>query len=523
MGATDGVSAGNGAADDRAALETRHRGLLMLAVMGVSIIQFLDVTIANVALPHMQSSLGASLDTISWVLTSYIIAGVMVMPVVGWLSDRIGSRRLFLGAVAGFLLASMLCGAATSLTEMVLFRALQGICAAFIGPMSQTIMFDINPPSKQPAAMSLWGMVVMIAPITGPIIGGFLTDTLNWRWVFYINLPIGIPTLLILAWLLPSRPIASRRLDLFGFAALAAGLVALQLMLDRGQHKDWFNSWEIIIELLVALGAFWVFLIHTLNTKNPLFPNGLIRDTNFLFAAFFMFLLGVANIAIAAVLPTMYQEVYGYSAIDTGILLAPRGVGVLVTMTIANWLMGRVETRYTVTVGYVVVAIAMWSMSGWSLDMDRWPIVVSGFVQGLGLGLVFMPMNMAAFATLSPQYRPDGSSLLNLMRNLGGSFGISAIVTMLARNTQVSHADLAAHVTSYSLPAIDPASLGDRFGDFGMAMVRMIDNEISRQALMIAYVDNFHAMALLILCIAPVALLLKSVRMPAGKQAPLSE
>ena len=227
---------------DQAAYPVKNKALLTLAVMGATIIQILDSTIANVAIPHMQTSLGATMDTITWVLTSYIIASAVAMPITGWLSDRIGSRNLFLGAVAGFILASMLCGIATSLTEMVAFRIFQGVCAAFIGPLSQTILLDINKPSDAPRAMSIWGMGIMIAPILGPMIGGWLTENYNWRWVFYINLPIGIPTLAILWWLLPSRPINRRQLDRFGFAMLAIGLATLQLLVDRGQQEDWLQS-----------------------------------------------------------------------------------------------------------------------------------------------------------------------------------------------------------------------------------------------------------------------------------------
>ena len=230
---------------DRPLLEVRNRGLLLTAVMMVTVCQFLDATIANVALPHMQAALGAGVDSISWVLTSFIIAGAIAMPMTGWLSDKIGSRNLFIGATALFLIASAACGAATSLPAMIVFRIVQGTASAFMGPMTQTIMFDVSPPSKQAATMSQFGMLVMIAPISGPFLGGFLTDYLNWRWIFYVNLPIGIPALAVLWWLLPSRPAGQRRLDLFGFAFLGLGLGALQLILDRGQGEDWAGRpWE---------------------------------------------------------------------------------------------------------------------------------------------------------------------------------------------------------------------------------------------------------------------------------------
>lgn len=497
---------------DKPSLVSRHPRLLMVAVMCVSLIQVLDVTIANVALPHMQASLGATSDNISWVLTSFIIAGVLVTPAVGWLSDRLGSRRVFLWAVAGFLVASMLCGAATSLTQMVVFRSLQGVCAALIGPMSQTVLFDTTRPSKQASAMSLWGMVIMIGPITGPMLGGLLTDTLNWRWVFYVNLPIGIPTLLLLIWLLPSRPLSSRKLDRFGFLILAVGLVALQLLLDRGNHKDWLSSWEIIIELIVALSAFWMFYIHTRATRNPLFPSALMKNPNFLGAMGSMFMLGVANIAISSILPTMFQSVYGYTALDTGMLMMPRGLGVMATMMIAGHLSQRMDVRYMVTGGYLMASLGLVLMSHWSLDMGSTPILIAGFIQGLGLGLIFMPMNVAAFATVEEKDRPDGSSLLNLMRNLGGSFGISAIFTMLSRNQQVSHSGLSEHVTPDALLGFDASALTSSFGQYGSAVLQFLDAEINRQALMISYLNNFYAMSILVGIIAFIPLLMKPIR-----------
>jgi DHA2 family multidrug resistance protein len=493
------------AADDRPLLESRHRILLLGAVMMVSICQFFDATIANVALPHMQAALGASSDSISWVLTSFIMAGAIFMPISGWLSDRVGSRNLFIGSTAAFLLASAACGASTSLAEMVIFRGLQGISAAFLGPMTQTIMFDISPPSKQAQTMSTFGMLVMVAPISGPFLGGYLTEYLNWRWIYYVNLPIGIPALVLLWWLLPSRPIARRRLDYFGFIWLGLALGALQLVLDRGQQKDWLSSVEIVVEAIVALSAFWIYLVHARGSRSPLFNRELFKNPHFLVSLAFMTMLGLTNVALSSVLPTMYQTIYGYPVIDSGLLMAPRGLGVIVTSQLTAWMLSRVDFRYIIVFGYLVAAFSIWTMTTWSLDMDYHRIVFSSFIQGLGLGMVFAPMNLVAFATIKPELRPDGSSLLALFRNLGGSCGISLIVTMLARNEQASHTDLAAslHMPSLNLPGV--VSAIPQAG----AVVGMLDAEVSRQAAMIAYLDNFQMLAWLLLVIAPLPLVLK--------------
>jgi MFS transporter, DHA2 family, multidrug resistance protein len=498
--------------DDRPLLESKRTGLLMVALMGVSVIQFLDMTIANVALPHMQTSLGAGIDSISWVLTSFIIAGVLVLPLTGWLADRVGSRNLFIGATIAFLVSSMLCGTATSLTEMVIFRAMQGMASAFIGPLGQTAMFDINRPSKQGQAMSIWGMVVMIGPISGPFIGGYLTETLNWRWIFYVNLPIGIPALAILWWLLPSRQIVKRRLDVFGASVLGLGLCSLQLMLDRGSHLDWFDSKEIAIELVFALCAFWIFSIHSKWLKHPLFDRDMLRNPNFLMALMFMVVLGVANVALSAVLPMLLQTVYGFSVMDTGILMAPRGIGVLVTMIITNRLMGKLDSRLMISTGYMIAALSLWLMTGWTLEMGKELIIISGFVQGLGLGLIFVPVNMVAFATLDPRVRTEGTTLITLFRNLGSSFGISIIITLIGRNIQTSHSDLAASVTSFNIPAIDPASTAALLGNMGSSALYMLDGEVNRQAAMIAYLDGFYVLFWVMLCAIPLSWFLKKPR-----------
>ncbi|MGY4396035.1 DHA2 family multidrug resistance protein [Sphingomonas sp. UYAg733] len=494
-------------------LPVRQRGLLTVGVMGAMIMQILDTTIANVALPHMQTSLGATVDTITWVLTSYIVASAIAIPATGWLSGRFGSRNLFLFAVGSFIVASMLCGTAVSLEEMVAFRILQGVAAAFIGPLSQTAMLDINAPEDQAKAMSVWGMGVMVGPIMGPVIGGWLTESYSWRWVFYVNLPIGIATFAILWFLLPSRPRETRSFDITGFALIGIAVASFQLMLDRGQQEDWFSNWEIIVEGGVAMAALWMGIVHLATAKKPLFDRALFKNRNLVVGMFFMVVIGISTMAPMALLPPMLQSLFGYPVIDTGLMLAPRGVGVLLSMALAARLMGKVDTRIVIAVGLVIFAFSLRQMAGWSLEMDFWPVIISGFVQGIGMGLVFMPLNSLAFATLGGAHRTDGASLLNLMRSIGQSAGISMVTTLLARNLQQSHSDLASHVTSATIPALDLGAL-DRFGSLSDGVFAFADGMINQQAAMVAYIDDFYLMAWISIAVVPLVLLLSK---PKGK------
>jgi MFS transporter, DHA2 family, multidrug resistance protein len=498
--------------EDKPLLEVRHRGVLLFAVMLISICQFLDATIANVALPHMKTALGASTDTVTWVLTSFIIATAVFTPITGWLSDRVGSRNLFLWSTVAFLVASALCGAAQTLPEMVAFRVIQGTAAAFIGPLTMTIMFDVSAPSKQAMTMGIFSMIVMVAPISGPTIGGFLTEYLSWRWIFYVNLPIGIPALVLLWWLLPSRPVIRRRLDLFGFASIALALGAMQLVLDRGHHQDWFDSWEIIIETIVAISFLWIFVIHSRATAHPLFNRGLYQNRNFMLSIALMAIMGLAVVGLSAVLPMLFQTIYGYPVIDTGLMMAPRGVGVMISSLIAGWAMKYVDARVLMSFGFAVASWSMWTMTTWTIEMDVQPILIASFFQGIGFGAIVAPMNLIAFATLHPALRPDGSSLMALFRSLGGSIGISVIVSLIARNQQVSHADLGSNVTGTILPTIDLPAMVDRVPGIGEGIMALIDGEVSRQALMIAYLDNFYLLTWILIAFIPLPFLLKNPR-----------
>lgn len=492
----------------------RNHGLLMLGVMIAALLQILDSTIANVAVPHMQTSLGANADTINWVLTSYIVAAAVAMPITGWLAERVGTRRLFIWSVAGFILSSMLCGMAQNMTSMVIFRAMQGITGSFISPLGQAAMIDSTKPSRQPQMMSLWGMSVMIGPILGPILGGWLTEEWNWRWVFYVNLPLGIVSLVILIAELPDRAKSERRFDLIGFGLVALALGSLQLMLDRGNHVDWFESVEIWIYTAVTVSAAWVGVLHLTSTPDPLFRRELFANPNFAISLLLMVVVGLVMMASIALLPPMMQHLFGYSVIDTGWALMPRGVGTLVSMQVSGWLVRRgVDARPIVMLGFLLAGVSLWMMSGWSLDVDNGHIIITGLIQGLGMGLVFIPLNNAAFATLPPTLRTEGASLLNLTRSLGASVGISVCTTLFARSVQVSHADLAANVDGSFTEAIDVTTI-DRFQALGDAVLRMIDGEVTRQAMMIAYINDFYAMMWVTLAAIPLVLLMRPVTPP---------
>ena len=508
---------------DEAQLPVANHMLLIVGIMGASLLQVLDTTIANVAIPHMQSALGATAESVTWVLTSYIIASAVALPITGWLADRIGARRLFILSVAGFVATSMLCGIAQNLGEMVLFRAAQGIAGAFIAPLSQSFMLDTTKPSRHPQMMAIWGMGIMIGPILGPVLGGWLTENWNWRWVFYVNLPIGILSLAILIANLPYREQLTRRFDIFGFALLATALCSFQLLLDRGQQADWFDSYEIWAYTFLCISATWMAVIHLGTAKNGLFDRLLFADRNFVIALFFMLVIGAVLFSVMALMPPMLQGLFGYDVIDTGLVLMPRGIGVLLSMQVAGFLMRKgFDARPVVAVGFLICGLSLFEMSHWSLAVDRYNIVFSGLVQGLGIGLVFIPLNVSAFATLAPRLRTDGSSLLNLLRSLGASAGISLMTVMLARNTQTSHSDLAGHVTSNVLNSVDVSTV-DRFQGLGDAVLRVMDGEVTRQAAMIAYIDDYHLMMWMSFAAVPLAFLMKKNTAPAANLPPPGE
>ena len=491
---------------DKSFTEVPHRGLITIAIMLATVMQVLDTTIANVALPSMVGDLGASQDTINWVLTSYIVAAAIMTPLTGWMADRFGAKQLFLVSVTGFTITSMMCGVAWNLESMVLFRLLQGVFGASIVPLSQTFLLNINPKERHGQAMAMWGAGIMVGPIIGPTLGGWLTESFNWRWVFFINLPVGIAAFLGSAVYLPAVAKRLRGFDFFGFAMLSLGVGALQLMLDRGAEVDWFSSVEIWIELGLSITGFWIFIVHMATSRNTFIDPKIFTDRNFATGLVFIFVIGVILLASLALLPPMLARIYGYPTITTGLVMAPRGVGTMISMLMVGRLVRIVDARILVVTGLAFTATSLYYMTGFTPQMDAFLIISTGVIQGIGLGLVFVPLSTIAFATLAPQYRTDAASLFSLVRNIGSSIGISIVSVVLSRNIQINHAELSANITPFNpnLTALSPAAAA---GD--PTALTQIDGLVNIQSLMISYVDDFKLMMIVTLCAIPLAFLLR--------------
>jgi DHA2 family multidrug resistance protein len=493
-----------------------NRTMITVSIMLATIIQALDGTIANVALPHMQGALSASQDQITWVLTSFIVASAIAMPLTGWLVDRFGVKHVFLASVAGFTVASVLCGLSSTLTEIVIARMLQGVFGAALVPLSQSTLLDINPPEKHGSAMAMWGMGVMIGPIIGPGLGGWLTDSYSWRWVFFINVPIGALAFWgIRRYIHHIAPARRIRFDMFGFVTLSVAIGALQMLLDRGEQNDWFASTETWIELGLTMLTLAYFIGHTLTR-----PAGasfvdfrLFKNRNYVTGLLLIFVVGVILFATRALMPNMLQGLMGYSAALAGLVTAPSGLGTMVAMMIVGRLTGKVDLRLLLGAGFAITAFSLWQMTRYTLVLSQSDIVWPGVIQGVGLGLVFVPLSAATFATLTPAMRAEGTALYSLVRNIGSSIGIALVQTLLVRNIQITHASLATHVNNGNAALADPSS---GFSLATQAGAAMIDNEITRQATMIAYVDDYWLMLFMTVLVIPLLLLIRAPKASAG-------
>ncbi|MBV9994427.1 MAG: DHA2 family efflux MFS transporter permease subunit [Caulobacteraceae bacterium] len=487
--------------------DVANRIPITVCLMLATLMNSLDGTIANVALPHMQGSFSASQDQMTWVLTSYIVATAIMTPLTGWLAGRFGAEQVFLVSIAGFTVASMLCGSATNLAQIVVYRLLQGLCGASLMPLSQSVMLDLFPPQQVGQVMAIWGAGALLGPIFGPLLGGWLTDNFSWRWVFYINLPVGVLAFAGV-WLFMSKGggARGRRLDFLGYGALVAFVAGLQLVLDRGPTQDWFSSREVWAEAILAAIGLYLFVMQTLTARQPFFDRALLRDRNFLAGNLFGVALSVLLFSTMALQPPLMQGLMGYPVFAAGMAMMPRGVGSFVSMLAVGRVIGRIDSRVLLGLGLGASGVALFQMSHFSLDMTVTPFVVSGIIQGLGMGFMFVPMTVLTFATLGPALRPEGASAYALVRSLGQSVGISVMEATFTRQAAVSHADLAAKVQPGN-----PA-----FGDFFSRVNPMtsgglegLNVEITRQSAMVGYIDVFHLMSVVALAMIPLVLLLR--------------
>lgn len=485
-----------------------QRRVVTGSIMLATVMQTLDSTIANVALPHMQGSMSATQDQIAWVLTSYIVAAAIATPATAFLAARFGRKRLLAVSVVGFTVASMLCGAAMTLEEMVIFRLAQGVFGAGFVPLSQSILLDTYPLEKRASAMALWGVGVMVGPIVGPALGGYLTDSYSWRWVFYINLPFGILALAgILSSVTETTFDKGRRFDWLGFAFLSLAIGSLQIMLDRGNLKDWFSSREIVIEGLVCLFTFYLFVVHSATFRRPFIDLRLFRDRNLVIGLIVIFIVGLILYATMALMPPFLETLMGYPVVTTGLVLAPRGGGTMVAMFLCGRLVNRFDLRAIMIMGLLLASFSLWEMTYFTLDVSTWTIIHTGVVQGLGLGFIFAPLTTITFATLAPELRTEGTSFYSLLRNVGSSVGISATQALITRLTQVNHASLAEPIT-----ATNPVyrHLPGGLSIDTLAGLEALNGAVTRQAAAIAYLNDFRIMMYMTLLAIPLILLMRN-------------
>ncbi len=492
-----------------------NRTAITLCVILATLMQALDTTIANVALPYVQGSVAATQDQITWVLTSYIVAAAIMTPPTGYLAARFGLKRLFLVSMAGFTVASMLCGLSGSLTQIVLFRALQGAFGAALVPLSQSVLFSIYPKERQGFAMALFGVGVMIGPVLGPVLGGWLTENYSWRYVFYINLPIGIAGLAGMRMYLPDyAPTQGRKLDWFGFATLSIAIAALQIMLDRGELLDWFASGEIILEAVIAGSAFYLFLVHTFTAERPFVPPAMFRDRNFAAGILFIFILGLTYYASMALQPPYLQGLMDYPVLTAGLVMGPRGIGTMASMLVVGRLVSRVDTRVLLGIGLAITAWSFYAMTGWTPAVSQATIIEVGLVQGAGLGFLFVPLSAATLSTLPAERRTDGAGIYSLSRNIGSSVGISVVSALLTQNTQVNHAQIAEHITSVNRALENPA-VAQFWNPLTAAGRAALDSVITTQAQIIAYIDDYKFLMIATLVVIPLLMVFtKSSRRP---------
>jgi len=502
-----------------AAVPGLRRNMVTICAMTATIMQALDTTIANVALPYMQGTLSASQDQVNWVLTSYIVAAAIMTAPVGWIANRFGRKKIFIICSAGFTIASVMCGLAQDISQMVLFRLLQGVFGAALVPLSQAVMLDSYALHERAKAMAIWGMGVMLGPIMGPSLGAWLTETYSWHWVFFVNLPFGIVTVAgLLLFMDETKTDSDLKFDWFGFAALAVGIGAMQLALDRGEQLGWLESREIITEAIISIAGFYYFFAHSLTTAKPFIQFAIFKDKNFVGGCVFMAVMGLVLFSTMALSSPYLQNVIGYPIMTAGLLLATRGCGTFVAMMLVGRFMKYIEARTLIMSGLGLMSLSLFFMTGWTDQTGVPEIVMVSVVQGFGFGLVFVPLSTVAFMTLPGHLRTDGTSMLTLMRNVASSIGISIVIAQLTEGSRRVYAVLNNHVNpfNHAMQMPDVSGMIDMGTDKGRAMM---DVMINAQAQIIAFSQDYQLIMLFILASIPLALMIGSTKAALRAQA----
>jgi MFS transporter, DHA2 family, multidrug resistance protein len=501
--------------------------LIAVAVMLATFMEVLDTSVANVSLPHIAGNLSATTDEATWVLTSYLVANAIILPATNWLGQLFGRKRFLITCIGLFTLASALCGMAQSLGFLITARILQGAGGGALQPISQAVLLESFPPQKRGAAMAVFAMGVVVAPILGPTLGGWITDNYSWRWIFYINLPIGVCAVLMANALVEDPPylkrISAANIDYLGFGLLSIWLASLQFMLDKGQELDWFQSTPILWCAIVSAAAFVGFIVRELTTDHPIVDLRVLKNRNFAVGSTMILLLGALLYGTTAILPLFMQNLLHYTAVDAGIAMSPRGIGALVMTVLVGRLVGKVSNRILIGVGFLLLSYSCLLLAGINLQVGMSSIVFPVVVSGVAISLIFVPLTTATMGTLSQQQIGNASGIFNLMRNVGGSVGIAMITTLVARTAQTNQAALSYHFSKFNplfqqkLAAIQ-SGLEQHSGHW-QAMKqapRILYGVLQEQAALLSYVHNFLFFAIVCLICAPLVFLMKKVRKRAG-------
>jgi len=505
--------------------------VIAVTVTLATFMEVLDTSIANVALPHISGNLSAGADESTWVLTSYLVSNAIVLPLSGWLSSLIGRKRFYMSCVALFTVSSFLCGLAPSLGVLVLFRIIQGIGGGGLQPSEQAILNDTFPLEKRGMAFAVYGLAVVVAPTIGPWLGGWITDNFSWRWIFYINVPVGIISLLLTSVLVSDPPYMKRasvkrgfRIDYIGIGLISLGAGSMQIILDKGQRDDWLSSnfivcFFVLMIIGIVAGIFW-----ELREKEPVVDLRMLKDRNFALSTLAMFFLGFVLYSSTVLIPQLLQELLGYTAQLAGMALSPGGAVIMCMMPVVGFLVSKVDTRILITFGCIVSSTALFVMAGWNLGLDYRHAVLARMLQSFGLAFLFIPINVSAFAYVPREKTNMGTGIINLARNIGASVGIATVTTLLQRRTQVHQSQLAEHVNGYSAAYRNMlngtqtrlVSAGSGLAQASAQAHGMIYNTVQRQAAMLAFLDNFKMLGVVFLAVVPVLLLLKKPKARSG-------